>query len=188
MNDASLYAMAQRQLVNVFIDGLRDKSIKLKVMRSGPNTLDAALKTARDEVNILQRFDLRNGSTPGTFNNIVQGPEPMDVSQIRTRTCHTCGRRGHMSRECPKRNRLHNREDKCLICNSANHDTRNCGKQNHRGNVHAVDRNNEIICFNCGLPGHIKRNCPKLNGSRQGTNNFRRFDRTQQGNGMGFRK
>ena len=83
--------------------------LKLKVLRSGPTTLDEALKIARNEVNILQRFDLRNGSTSGTFNNVGQGAEPMEVSQIRTKTCHTCSRRGHISRECPQRIRQHNR-------------------------------------------------------------------------------
>ena len=121
LNDEASYAMAQRQLVNVFIDGLRDRNIKLKIMRSGPNTLDEALRIARNEVNILQRFDLRNSSSHNVSNE-TQRVEPMEVSQIRTRTCHTCGRVGHISRDCPKRARL----NRCLICDSSNHDTRNC--------------------------------------------------------------
>lgn len=184
LSNESSYAMAQRQLVNVFIDGLLDRSIKLKVMRSGPNTLDEALKIARNEVNILQRFDLRNGSH--RFER--PDPEPMDVSHIRTRTCHTCGKAGHISRDCSVRTRPTSKRSRCLICDSPNHSTNSCGRQNYRKNVHAVENNKQIICYNCGMPGHFKRQCTQRSGYRHASFDGQTSDRSYaKKNEKGFR-
>ena len=41
----------QRQLVDIFVDGLKEDQLKLKVFRENPNTLDAAITTATNEQN-----------------------------------------------------------------------------------------------------------------------------------------
>ena len=74
---------------------------------------------------LISCSDLTSGKVQLLVNNVVQSAEPMEVSQVRTRTCDTCGRRGHISIECPKRTRQYQRETRCLICNISNRDTNN---------------------------------------------------------------
>ena len=65
-------------------------------MRQDPANLNDALKAARDEINFMERFELRGNQigrdAPTSNENHV---EPMEVSQIRSRTCHKCGKNGH---------------------------------------------------------------------------------------------
>ena len=59
LGDAASQRLAQRQIVNYFIDGLANQSIQFKVIRKQPSTLDAALKIAQEEDTLLRRFHLR---------------------------------------------------------------------------------------------------------------------------------
>ena len=75
MNDAGSYVMAQRQIVNCFIDGINDRSIKLKIMRHMQPDLNTVLNLASTEINLLKRFELRHGpysnspSRSGTYGD-----------------------------------------------------------------------------------------------------------------------
>jgi hypothetical protein len=56
--------LIQAQLVDIFVDGLKDKTIAKKVLREGAVTLEAAVIIATREQNWLSRFDLRGLGTP----------------------------------------------------------------------------------------------------------------------------
>ena len=42
----------QRQQIDIFVDGLQEDQLKLKVLRVNPKTLDAAITTATNEQNL----------------------------------------------------------------------------------------------------------------------------------------
>ena len=49
----------QRQLIDIFVDGLSEDSLKLKILREYPATLEAAITTATNEENLRRRFNLQ---------------------------------------------------------------------------------------------------------------------------------
>ena len=102
INNALTAKLAQRQLVNYLIDGLYDMSVSLKIMRQNPENLNDALKSARDELNLMKRVEMRNGRLNKEVDRAIdkRNPEPMDISHVKSRSCHKCGRIGHLARNC----------------------------------------------------------------------------------------
>jgi hypothetical protein len=104
----------QRQLVNIFIDGLREDRIKSKIIRESPLTLDQAVQIAEKEEGMLLQIAERLGRD-------IRQEEPMEINtfkrtQVEQRRggaegayrpvggkqiiCYTCGGRGHIARVC----------------------------------------------------------------------------------------
>ena len=48
----------QRQQIDIFVEGLQEGQLKLKVFRVNPKTLDAAVTTATNEQNLCKGFSL----------------------------------------------------------------------------------------------------------------------------------
>lgn len=67
----------QRQLIDIFVDGLKEDQLKLKVFRENPNTLEAAITTATNEQNLRRRFNLR------THHQYIPDDEKMEVDHYR---------------------------------------------------------------------------------------------------------
>lgn len=177
--------MAERQLVNYFVDGLSDRSVKLKVLRKGCRTLGDALAVARDEATFIRRFELRNprqyrDRARAVEQDIDGGEEPMDidVAQLRTRReCRKCGRMGHYARDCTRgtsRNLV-----RCLRCDQFGHMARDCKNRSDTHEIHTETQNGaqrrSIICWHCNKPGHIKRECPEFQAPRHYRNRGRPF-------------
>ena len=174
-------------------------------MRQAPADLNGALAIARDEMNLMKRFELRNGPSYRRPTESGQTIEPMEVNQIRTRTCHSCGKAGHMARDCSRRQ---SRDEQCLLCGSNRHATEHCGRNNRdRRQVNSVDKQQPNGCFLCGSLDHWKRDCPKNSrvrgyhdsrfnetngrgaGPRSGSRNGLPNDHyPRQGNGQGIRR
>lgn len=173
LNQRPSYDMAQRQLVNYFTDGLADRSIKLKIMRQVPVTLDDALRIARTETNLMKRFELRHGRSGRTQSEDDRPIVPMEIDHVRSRICNLCGRRGHIARFCPKGQNRH-------------------GDGGRPRQVHAIQPPQRGVCYLCGSPNHYKPNCPQQNQNRKPgfrpNRGGREPENRQQGNLTGVKR
>ena len=131
-NNALLPAI-ERQLIDYFVDGLRDVMLKKKLMREDPQTLAEAAEIAGREQNLLKRFELRlGGKSERQDKKDLYGREvtPMEVDANRVEErCFKCGKRGHQARFCRTQN------------------------------IQAIQ--GDMNCWFCGKPGHFKRECLK---------------------------
>ena len=107
----------ERQLIEIFADGLINDQLKIKILREQPNTLQGAVATATNEQNLRARVQMSHQSSSTAtpmevdhsrgqhykFNrfkkvNSIQSNRP----PIR---CWTCGKIGHLSRGCRDKQR-----------------------------------------------------------------------------------
>lgn len=163
--------VAERQLVIYFTDGLSDRAVKLKIMRASPPTMKEAVVIARNEINLMERFNLRN---PRSLVNRVPDERrelPMEVDHVRSRSCGVCGRAGHSAKFCRER-QGRNPQGRRME-----------GRPIERRNVHIIEPQNaaargQLLCYFCGSPGHFKRQCEQFLRNR----NNRPRPRMNQGN------
>ena len=110
----------ERQLIDIFIDGITNDPLKMKILRDQPNTLQGAIAIATNEQNLRvmvqmthshaqsshhepmevdhsrgQRF--RGQNHPNRFNRINSANPAQNFRQIK---CWNCGMLGHVSRDC----------------------------------------------------------------------------------------
>lgn len=101
----------ERQLIDIFVDGLQLDHLKLKILRDQPNTLQGAIAICTNENNLRARVSM---------SHTKHSHEPMEVDHTRGRhyrkypqqkhrvnetvtrkiICWNCGREGHISRDC----------------------------------------------------------------------------------------
>lgn len=148
--------LAQKQLVNYFIDGLSSKDIKMKIMRAKPVNLKAATDLARDEGNLRTRFELRTNRPyrDTGLHDTERSVEPMEVDLVRPRGCRLCRRTTGHERNCPRRktqvNEVYNTRQ-CYTCRSTQHLARDCPEK----------QDNSGCCFFCNSQDHWIRDCPE---------------------------
>ena len=157
------------QLVGYFQDGLASDVIKMRVMRTNPPTLQAAVTTAMAEQNLRKRFELRKGDIDDTkppkprVRDIPDGPTgereetPMDIDHIRpSKRCERCLKRGHQARECRARW--------------------------PSSSINAVGENTNANqgCWVCASPHHFKRECPQRQGAGRKRTPYNGQNQTQQ--------
>ena len=108
----------ERQLIDIFVDGLTNDQLKMKILRDQPDTLQAAVGVDTNELNFRARVQLSHQS-PSSSN-----ATPMEVDHLRGQLfrpkCHKfnrvnsaqvpcqvkcwhCGRLGHISRDCKEK-------------------------------------------------------------------------------------
>jgi len=79
--------------------------------------------------------------------------------------CFTCGKEGHMSRDCPSKKAV-----ECRICKQEGHMSRDCPAKKTNTQCHSCGLEGHISrdctakktnmqCHSCGLEGHISRDC-----------------------------
>lgn len=117
------HEIIQKQLVDIFTDGLSFDFLRMKVLRENPKTLENAVQVAMREQNLRKRFALRsqdNGgdmsfsqnSTSTVGNNLLlkfpeiksntfRIEEPMEIDHFRNQRCHRCRKIGHRAKFCP---------------------------------------------------------------------------------------
>ena len=54
---------AERNLIDIFVDGLLNDHLKMKIFRDQPNTLQAAIAVAVNEQNLRNRVNLASGTS-----------------------------------------------------------------------------------------------------------------------------
>ncbi|CRL22295.1 Zinc finger, CCHC-type [Penicillium camemberti] len=78
-------------------------------------------------------------------------------------TCHQCGEKGHLKRDClPKKRK---REEKPK---SGSMKLETCFKCGKKGHMKYDCPQAEPTCFTCGQTGHFKSNCPQKNSKHPG--------------------
>ena len=127
----------ERQLIEMFVDGISENSIARKIIREGPANLQTTVRVAVNEQNLNTRFALRNrefGSssmTPRRHEPTKRHETPMEVDKF-SGSCFNCGRKGHRATECRR------------------------PKQ-----VNAVKAEGKSpFCWDCGKTGHTRQGCP----------------------------
>lgn len=113
----------ERQLIDIFVDGLTQDNLKLKILRDQPDTLQGAIAIATNEQNLRARVQM-------THTFATQRKEtPMEIDHSRGQRfkfrkfnrvnttqqnrnpkvkCWNCGQEGHISRDC-RNNETQNR-------------------------------------------------------------------------------
>ena len=87
----------ERQLIDIFVDGLTNDKLKMKILREQPNTLQGAVATATNEQNLRARVQMSHKGS-----NV---PTPMEVD-------HSQGRQYKFNR-FKKINSTQNRPSRC---------------------------------------------------------------------------
>ena len=103
----------ERQLIDIFVDGLQNDQLKMKILRDQPNTLQGALVVASNEMNLRNRVHLSQSTS--------SKEQPMEVDHCRGQKfryrnrshkvnsteshrppirCWNCGQHGQISRDC----------------------------------------------------------------------------------------
>lgn len=136
----------QRQLIDIFVDGLSEDHLKMKILRENPNNLNAAITAATNEQNIRKRFSLR------TRHPVYSEEERMEVDHYRPAPrCFKCHKGGHRAKDCKVRPQV----------NALENVTPNQGSFSQ-----------ERLCWYCNRKGHLKRDCRKrqadLKSQKQG--------------------
>lgn len=130
------------QLVGIFTDGLHSDRVRLKVMRDNPQTMTDAIASARQEINLQMRFQLRTGRD--YFSPRDTKGEPMDIDHFRVRR----DRQQHKRQPRP--------ENKPRVIHKK---------------VLAVDEHrprSQITCWNCHRRGHFSFECTNARVAARG--------------------
>ncbi len=85
-----------RQLIDVFVDGLASDQLKMKILRDNPHTLQAAIVITTNELNLRNRVALCTSKPTTPQRNI----EPMEIDSSRRLKCYKCQRTGHIASNC----------------------------------------------------------------------------------------
>jgi len=157
----------QRQLVDVFVDGLQSDSVVRRLLRERPDTLDAALTSASRESTNMRLYAMRRG-----------GDEPMEVDVL------TPAETARVEKLEQKVSGLETKIDRVLglMTNGPsnvmqNHQaprTENRSPQINRTTTGTENRSmkwttdGQAICWRCNRTGHIGRQCPQAKNSRVG--------------------
>ena len=154
---AAAQGVIQQQLVDYFVSGLLSKHLKFKILSKRCTTLKDAVKVAREENELIRKYNAHGGVKqfePNPWKGDKNPDEsPMEVERVRRRNgpCSFCGSHTHSIKDCFKRQN----RNKVLI-NEIN-------KENEGGNNRM--RKDERTCWVCGLKGHIQYQCKKRQGS-----------------------
>ena len=106
----------ERQLIDIFVDGLQNDQLKMKILRDLPDTLQGAVVIATTEQNLRNRVQLSHSNTTqkdtpmeidhsrgqkfryrNRFNRINSAESTQSNRPVR---CWSCGQEGHIRRDC----------------------------------------------------------------------------------------
>ena len=134
---STVEAVAEKMLTEQLLNAMPE-DLRVWLSEKKPTTVAEAGRLADDYV--LARKRNRVGASKQSGNREIGGSREGGGSR-ETRTCHECGQRGHLARNCAKRN------------SSAMAETEPQGERTR-------EERSEKKCYNCKQRGHIARYCP----------------------------
>lgn len=111
----------ERQLIDIFVDGLTNDQLKMKILRDQPATLQGAIAITTNEQNLRARVQMSHNGPSYSHTRDTHAPMEVDHSRgqrfkyknrfnrvnstMNTQTnrhvrCWHCGMLGHISRDC----------------------------------------------------------------------------------------
>ena len=167
--DQSGRELVQKQLLDVFCDGLFHDYLRMKVMRTDPKTFEEAVEIAMKEQNLRKRFNLRSNSNYTPFlatndNEIFKNSQNLANHAFQTMPENMAPAWPSWVPEMPSRET----------------ETRQIEPME-------IDHFRNLKCFKCSGFGHRARNCPSkidqnrlpVNAADDGTDNVDMTDGTQ---------
>ena len=158
--DLQVDKAVERQLLQIFIDGLAHDFLKIKLLRENPDTFQKAVEIATHEQDLKRKIELRVGRKPDIRENPfrmrpnvnAQGHEPMevDIDHARRRPrCFLCDSERHLARDCPRKAASRPQAARKRVS----------GVSQPAGQPPQKRRQ----CYKCGAWDHIQWQCPTLN-------------------------
>ena len=118
--------VVELQLIDTFVEGLGcNATLKMKILRDNPDTMQGASATATKEQNLRARANLLSHYHSPYKSDRKE--EPMEIDHYRPLRCFKCQKTDHLSKPC----------------------------KNVRILYDAKRKNPNIICSGCGREGHI---------------------------------
>jgi hypothetical protein len=184
----------QRNLVQIFISGVKDPSITRALLRNPPLDLQAAAIAAANEQSVSSRFKLYGVSekhiSPLNRHVVdqdrpdVRNEEPMDCSHVvntsRYRRKHHQQRQQsyQRSRQQPRQHQRHQKASSAMTTNQKFQRPQPTQQQKGKWN-YKWDTQGKPICHHCGKSGHYRRDCRKLKAEThaKGDNQAKRYQK-----------
>ena len=97
--------LVQKQLLDIFCDGLFYDYLRMKVMRANSKTFAEGVDVAIQEQNLRKRFNLRSHTNQAPLLTTQETDtcpiEPMEIDYFRNVKCFKCCEFGHRAQNCP---------------------------------------------------------------------------------------
>ncbi|XP_069698171.1 uncharacterized protein [Periplaneta americana] len=186
-----------------FGSGVRDPEIRQQLLLAEHRTINAALsaalrmEAAKSAAGVSAPHWIRSVTATDAGGRQPKPPERQSTERRRRRalTCWSCGKPGHLRRDCDQSGHRQKREvadveerqlsterrrrraPTCWSCGRPGHLRRDCDQSGHRQEREVADveerqqsterrRRRTPNCWSCGRPGHLRRDCNR-SGHRQ---------------------
>ena len=104
----------QRQMIEIFTDGIFSNGIARKILRDNPQTFQEAVNSSTQEQTLYRKYAARQ-----------RVEVPMEVNEVRGIKCYHCQKEGHVKMRCPDlKEQMEQRL--CWQCGQPGHIRRNC--------------------------------------------------------------
>ena len=140
--DKSGFDLVQRQLLDIFCDGLFHDYLRMKVMRANSKTFQEAVEVAMQEQNLRKRFNLRSHSNKAPLLTINNENEMLRNSANHAFRAASSNVQSARQQWVPNIPTLET--DNCFI------------------EPMEIDHLRNLKCFKCSSFGHRSRNCPTI--------------------------
>ena len=158
-----------RETLHIFTDGLLSDSLRYRLMKLAPKTLNDAIQIAIQEETLKKRFDLRtnnNTDRPNYKNSTSRSqptpsPAPPDREEEMMEIDSSRPKNTSFSSfsQCPRCHMPHHKSRPCLIRrNQINQVTQSQTPDKNN----ATRQRNPITCYSCGKIGHPSYLCKSL--------------------------
>ncbi|XP_069683895.1 adventurous-gliding motility protein Z-like [Periplaneta americana] len=181
-----------------FGSGVRDPEIRQQLLLAEHRTINAALaaalrmEAAKSAAGVSTPHWIRSVTATDAGGRQPKPPERQSTQRRRRRapTCWSCGKPGHLRRDCYQSGHRQEREvadveerqqsterrkrraPTCWSCGRPGHLRRDCDRSGHRQEREVADveerqqsterrRRRAPICWSCGRPGHLRRDCDR---------------------------